>query len=250
MNPYETEQLLAEYLLFHYGSAAEIAPPLGAEAALFFPVRCAAGFEPAVLPENARALDVGCAVGRSTFELTKLCSEVVGIDLSRRFTAAALALRENGVLRYERIDEGALTTPLTAWLDPEIPRHRAHFFVGDACALPPELGHFDLVLAANLIDRLPHPARFLAQLPELLRPGGQLLLTSPYTWMEDFTPKDRWLGGIVRGGQRVSTLDGLIAVLEPEFTLASVRDMPFLIREHARKFQFSIAQGSLWIRRG
>jgi hypothetical protein len=36
--------------------------------------------------------------------------------------------------------------------------------------------------------------------------------------------------------------------LEENFTLVDVRDLPFLIREHARKFQFSVAQASIWRR--
>jgi putative 4-mercaptohistidine N1-methyltranferase len=249
MNPYETDRLLGEYLLFHYGSAAEISPPAGAESALFYPVRCVDSFERVAIPDTARALDAGCAVGRSTFELTRFCSEVIGIDLSQRFIAAASHLRDHGMLEYHRADEGALTTPLEARVDPAIPRYRARFAAADACALPDGLGQFDIVLAANLIDRLPQPSRFLAQLPALLKPGGQLLVTSPYTWMGEFTPREHWLGGFVRGGERVATLEGLRASLDPAFTLASVKDLPFLIREHARKFQWSVAQASLWIRR-
>jgi hypothetical protein len=38
--------------------------------------------------------------------------------------------------------------------------------------------------------------------------------------------------------------------LEADFELADSMDLPFLIREHARKFQWSVAQGTRWIRRG
>jgi hypothetical protein len=30
--------------------------------------------------------------------------------------------------------------------------------------------------------------------------------------------------------------------------LESIRDLPFLLREHARKYQWSVAQASLWRR--
>jgi hypothetical protein len=52
-------------------------------------------------------------------------------------------------------------------------------------------------MAVNLIDRLPKPVRFLAHLPELVVPGGQLVLASPYTWMEDYTPRRHWHGVVV-----------------------------------------------------
>ena len=115
---------------------------------------------------------------------------------------------------------------------------------GDAMALRSTIGTFDVVLMANLIDRLRAPQRCLARLSELVKPGGQLVITSPYTWLEEFTPRGNWLGGIAG-----PTLDGLKAALAKDFELTGTRDLPFLIREHARKFQLSVAQASLWKRR-
>ena len=249
MNIYETDKLLSEYLLFHYGTRHEIAPPAGTEHALDYAVRCVVEcLDPTALPAGARALDVGCAVGRSTFELARHCAAVIGIDFSQRFIEAAEAIRVTSGLPYTRTDEGALTTPLTARRPDGIPADRVSFETGDAMALRENLGAFDVVLAANLIDRLTNPSAFLARLPSLVKPGGQLVLTSPYTWMEEFTPRERWVGGYQREGLRVATLAGLRAVLEEDFTLTDVRDLPFLIREHARKFQFSVAQASIWRR--
>ena len=251
MNPYETDKLVAEYLLFHYGEPHEVLPwDFGPESALNYAVRCVSKCaDIASLPQNARALDVGCAVGRSTFELARHCTEVIGIDYSRRFIEVAAALASSGTFPYERTDEGALTTKLTARVPAEIARDRATFEHGDAQALRAMLGSFDVVLAANLIDRLVEPARFLARLPELVKGGGQLVLTSPYTWLEDFTPRANWLGGFTAGDARRSTLDGLSAALSAHFDLISTRDLPFLIREHARKFQWSVAQASIWRRK-
>jgi putative 4-mercaptohistidine N1-methyltranferase len=249
MNIYETDKLLSEYLLFHYGTRSEIVPPPGAEHALDYAVRCVlecVNFSG--LPEGARALDVGCAVGRSTFELARHCTSVIGIDYSRRFIEAANTIRAQGELAYLRTDEGALTTWLVARRPREIQSERVSFEVGDAMALRTDLGAFDVVLAANLIDRLGNPAKFLERLPSLVKPGGQLILASPYTWLEEFTPRERWVGGFEREQMRVGTLAGLRAELEEDFALTDVRDLPFLIREHARKFQFSVAQASVWRR--
>jgi hypothetical protein len=74
----------------------------------------------------------------------------------------------------------------------------------------------------------------------LVNAGGQLVITSPYTWLEDFTPRANWL---------CPALDKMRAVLAPHFDLTGTRDLPFLIREHERKFQWSVAQASTWIRR-
>lgn len=247
MNYYESDRLLGEYLLFHYGSPTEIAAPPGAEHALDYPVRCVRECLGEV-PPGARGLDLGCAVGRSTFELARTCAAVIGVDFSRRFIEAATSLQRTGSLAYSRTDEGMLNTPLRAVVPPEIDRGRVTFEAGDAMTLREDLGRFDVVLLANLIDRLADPRRCLAALPRLVRPGGQLVITSPYTWLEEFTPRDRWLGGYEREGLRVPTLAGLREALESGFTLTAVRDLPFLLREHARKFQFSIAQASVWRR--
>ena len=249
-NYYESNRAISEYLLFHYGPPDQVLPyGFGPTSALDYPVRCVEeNLEVSRLTSASRALDVGCAVGRSTFELARHCAEVVGIDFSHRFIAVANHLKSQGAMTYACVEEGALTTPSTAAVPEVIDRNRVTFEQGDAQALRPDLGTFEVILLANLIDRLAEPARCLAQLPGLLASGGQLILTSPYTWLEEYTPRQHWLGGYERDGRRVRTLDTLQRLLAPDFALRQTRDMPFLIREHARKFQWSVAQASLWIR--
>ena len=105
----------------------------------------------------------------------------------------------------------------------------------------------DLVLAANLIDRLYSPRRFLSSIHERMNPGGILVITSPSTWLEEFTKKEEWLGGYKQDGENVTTLDGLTAILSPRFRLlGEPRDVPFIIRETGRKFQHSLAQLTAW----
>ena len=87
------------------------------------------------------------------------------------------------------------------------------------------------------------PLRLLGRLPDLLKPGGQLFFTTPFTWLEEYTPSENWLSD---GAQ--DSFTGLRKALEPAFRLDAKWDMPFLIREHVRKFQYSIAQASRWLR--
>ncbi|MBT5621592.1 MAG: methyltransferase type 12, partial [Verrucomicrobia bacterium] len=87
------------------------------------------------------------------------------------------------------------------------------------------------------------PAKCLEQLPNLVAAGGQLIIASPCTWLEEYTPKAEWLGG-----QAKQTLDTLRDLLSPAFTLDGEWNLPFLIREHARKYQWSIAQATRWLR--
>lgn len=243
---YESRRALDQYLLFHYGEPEEVLPyPFGPRDALGYPQRCARMALEALREAPRRALDLGCAVGGASFELARGCTEVVGIDLSRSFVAACDALRRDGALPYERVEEGDRSTPMIARVPADIDRAGVRFRVGDATALPADLGPFDLVVLANLIDRVADPQRCLSALGSLVRPGGVALVSSPYTWLEEFTPRERWLGGRPGG----ASFDALRALLDPHFELVRRADMPFLLREHARKYQWSVAEAAVWRRR-
>jgi SAM-dependent methyltransferase len=184
MNPYETRKLVDEYLLFHYGADHEILPwECGPTGALGFPARTVEEtFDWPRLSPGARALDVGCAVGRSSFELSRRCAEVIGIDFSEAFVAAAETIRTVGRMDYQSLEEAGVYSSRTALRPEGVNPGRVRFARGDAMELDAALGRFDLVHAANLLCRLPRPLQFLDQLPRLVRPGGQLVLTTPCTW--------------------------------------------------------------------
>ena len=248
---YETERALSEYLLFHYGSARQVLPwSFGPVEALDYPVRCvSACLDADRLPATARGLDLGCAVGRATFELARHCAEVIGVDHSLRFIEVARQLRSHGSFPFFYAEEGEIRLPATATVPTDIDRNRVAFEPGDAQAPRPTLGRFDVVLLANLLDRLREPRHCLDALPGLLNEGGQLIITTPCTWLEEYTPPAHWLGGYLDQEQPVTTLDTLRRLLEPHFDLSRTLDLPFLIREHARKYQWSVAQATVWRRR-
>jgi len=243
---YESDAGVEQYLLFHYGTPEQICPLLpDARTACGFPVRCVTEpLKQIELPRRRRALDLGCAVGGSSFELGRHFNEVTGIDFSKRFVAAARQMQLDRGVTVRAAREGATMDELRLELAPEVKADHIHFEQGDACALPDDLGMFDLVLMANLIDRLPDPAKCLARLPHLIAAGGALIITSPYTWLEEYTPRAKWL--VDAEG---STLEKLKEVLAPAFDFQRTMDLPFLIREHRRKYQWSIAEGSIWRRR-
>jgi len=136
----------------------------------------------------------------------------------------------------------------------EAPSGHVAFERADACALPHELGQFDACLLANLLCRLPSPQSCLARLggeTGLVKPGGLAVVVSPYTWMEEHTPKETWLGGYTKpDGHKVftdATLRSLFA--ENGFDLLDEEDMPLLIREHERKYQLIISHAMIFRRR-
>lgn len=248
---YESHRLLGEYLLLHYGGEEDLRHPAlpvsGEITATPFPVRCVRELlDTSLLPAGASALEAGCAVGGASFELARSCHSVLAGDLSRSFITAAEHLAREGNLAACRTVEGETSAPFTAIVPDGIDRGRVRFEVQDAMALPEEIGPFDVLLAANLICRLPDPDAFLGRLPGLLNPGGQLLLTTPFTWLEEFTPVEKWIGGTAEG---LSSEEELTRRLLPDFLPHRRIDLPFLIREHGRKYQLGIALGTSWIRR-
>ncbi len=243
---YESEEILAQYLLFHYGTPEQQMPwDFGPTDGLNFPARCAETLDTGSIPADARALDLGCAVGRSTFELARYCHEVIGIDYSHSFIKAAEEISK-GPLPYTIKESGAIVTPAIANVPDNVDVSRVRFRQGDAQHLPEDLGSFEVVIACNLLCRLPDPQCFLERLPNLVKKGGQLLFTTPCTWLEEYTPRANWIGATPEKGE---TFIELQKRLQDHFDLRKTLEIPFLIREHARKYQWSVAQGSLWIRR-
>ncbi len=232
--------MVAQYLLFHYGTEEHQLPYAdGPHTALNFPVRCVTEcLDRAGLPPQARALDLGCSVGRSAFELSRCFPEVVAVDFSQAFIQAAQIIQSRGSVTCQIPVEGSQTQEVELHLPLGLIKERVDFLVGDALKPSADWGTFDCILAANLLDRVPDPLRLLTVLTGLTRPGGQLILTSPYTWLEAFTPRPNW--------PEETTFNFLQTNLRSNFDLQRRCDLPFLIREHARKYQWSLAEATVW----
>ena len=97
---------------------------------------------------------------------------------------------------------------------------------------------------SNLLCRLPDPAACLRQFVEsesLLNPGGVLVIVSPNSWMEQYTDKANFLDG----GDSAAPLEKIGAILDG-FELLHEDDLPFMIREHRRKYEYVVSQVSVW----
>ena len=256
---YETDGLVTQYLEFHYADAASggssVGPVGGATpfGVPNFPQACVVATMPLVpVDRRSRCLDIGCSVGRSAFEFARHFSHVDAIDFSARFIQSGVRLQEGSEVLYEIPTEGELTTTRSVSLERlglVEAGPRTVFMQGDACNLKAIYTDYDLVFAGNLIDRLYDPSLFLDSIRDRVRPGGLLVITSPYTWLEDYTPKEKWLGGRREHGEPLSTLAGLTRYLEPSFELVHGQDIPFVIRETARKHQHTVAELTAWRRR-
>lgn len=247
MNIYETDKMVSEYIEFHYGDTYFDVPN--------FPVACATAALNAVDQQSIqtkRALDIGCATARSSFELAKVFDHVDAVDFSVRLIEAPTNLQKTGSQRYVVQDEGELVTYKEIKLDEfdgyEAVKDKIAFMQGDACNLIEKYKNYDLVFAGNLLDRLYDPEKFLSTIKERTNPGGLLVMASPYTWLEEHTPRENWLGGFkANTGENYTTLEGLTDALEPEFKMiGEPQDIPFVIRETKRKFQHTISELTIW----
>ncbi|MHB8253061.1 MAG: 5-histidylcysteine sulfoxide synthase [Acidiferrobacter sp.] len=246
MPVYESDAAVSQYAEFHYGESyfgVENFPAAVARIALN-----AMGDRPL-----RRALDIGCAVGRTSLELARVCPDVTGLDFSARFIQVGVQLCHKGSFSYALTEEGELNGFRTIHLRDlglDGVSHNVHFAQADACNLKPLYTGYDLVVAANLIDRLYQPRKFLEDIADRIHSGGLLVLTSPYTWLTEHTPRSEWLGGFKRDGETLTTLESLQNILGGHFRLqnGSPCDLPFVIRETARKFQHTVSQLTIWER--
>ncbi|CAI2032140.1 MULTISPECIES: 5-histidylcysteine sulfoxide synthase [Serratia] len=242
VNPYETDTLVSQYLDFQYGKSY-----FGVDNYACVLVAIAEKF----CEKRQRALDIGCATGRASFELARSFEQVTGLDYSARFIDVALSLAAGEELRYLIKEEGELMeychvrlsdVGLSAELAAKV-----RFSQGDACNLKLQREPYDLVLASNLIDRLREPKRFLHDVVTMICPGGILMISSPYTWLEEFTPKENWLGGVRENGEALTPHQALQRLLSSDFEeVQPPMDVPFVIRETARKYQHTVAQLTVW----
>lgn len=231
---YEDRYMLGRYLHLHYGEASPEHAAIALPAFENFPKACA-DLVHKHAPHASRILDVGCAVGRSSFELARAGAEVIAFDYAEQFIRAAKTLQSTGQIAYSLPVSGDAARHEIAYRPPEIDSARVQFELGDAMQLRPDMGQFDAILVANVICRLPNPAACLQALCGMLRPGGVLVITSPYSWLEEYTPRAHWLDGF----------EALAQVL-PHMHCIAQQNLPLFIVDHARKFEYIVAEASVW----
>ncbi len=241
-NVYETDEQISQYCEFHYGQENF--------GVMNFPKNSVDLLKPYLKNINTKkALDLGCSVGRSTFELAHTFDEVLGIDFSTNFINVGIKLKKYENLTFKIATEGDLFDEKTISLKEfnlEHIKEKVTFMQGDACNLKELYSAYDLIFCSNLIDRLYYPQKFLDDIPKRVNKDGLLVLLSPYTWLEAYTQKENWLGGFLKDNVEVKTLDTLKINLEDKFELLDTIDVPFVIKETNRKFQHSVSQMSIW----
>ena len=254
----DMERHVDEQMLMHYGARQDLLPwQNGPDSACNFPARIAKiAIEWTTKQgiELKRVLDLGCTVGGIAFQMAKTAPEVVGVDFPH-FVTAAEEMKKDGQRQFRMKEEGGVYTELLASVDSKIDRMRVNFKPVDPCTISSaDSGSYNVVIMTNLLERLPAPAQCLENLVGehgLVKPNGLLVLTTSGNWSTTFTPKSQWLGGYTdEECNEVRTLDGIKAAMlqHGELELIHREDVPMIIREDARNFQFKMLETSVWRR--
>uniref|UniRef100_A0A7S3PIU0 Sulfatase-modifying factor enzyme domain-containing protein n=1 Tax=Aplanochytrium stocchinoi TaxID=215587 RepID=A0A7S3PIU0_9STRA len=260
---YETDVLVNQYLALHYGQTSENADDTvrshagRPDHALDFPKRSAEILFEAVskagskIGPDSRALDIGCAVGGATFALAEQFGQVLGLEYSKAFVDQANRIRETDeeYVKFQVPVQGdVMRDNIFGRVPTKEVRSRTSFVVGDACNLPSVEtlgGRFDGVLMANLLCRLHQPLDCLNGLSRIVNSNGVVMLLSPYSWLKEFTPKENWLQS-----DSQDSADVLRSVMEKQgFEQILSKDVPLIIREHERKYQYIVSHATGFAKR-
>lgn len=191
---------------------------------------------------SGAALDVGCAVGRMTLELAASGGFALGIDRSWPFIRLARTLAREGHLEFALTEEGQLSNSRTIRLPERLHDVPAEFLVADALALPFPKSFFRRTASLNLVDKLPEPRRHLDELDRVAATDtATLLVSDPYSWSQNITSPDRWLGGTAEGHWAGRGSDNLRRILTrdctPAWQVTQEETVPWIIRNHVRHFE-------------
>jgi SAM-dependent methyltransferase len=188
--------------------------------------------------EVVRAIDAGCGAGRTAFTLA--CDHpaalVLGIDVNLGLLRLARSAAD-GRVSYPRRRGGLIYDRRSFPVD-LAGAGRVDFWACDALALPFAPAAADLVLSLNLFDSVPDPPALLQALARVLRPGGRLLLGTPFDWSTRATPVEAWVGGHSQraddAGEAISRLRRLFGADIPLDPVAEDPDWPWQTRLHDR----------------
>jgi SAM-dependent methyltransferase len=188
----------------------------------------------------ACAVELGCSVGRGLVELSRGAQLVVGVDLHLGALLSARRLLLGEPLRYARRILGRHYALAQIAAGANL-GSRVAVICGDALDPPLLPQGFSRVVACNLLDSVRSPAGLLSVVDGLCAPGGELLLTSPYSWQSGVVDEGARIGGadpaadlrtILHSGGR-----GLVAGLEAAYTIEDDRDLRWELRRDARSAQ-------------
>jgi SAM-dependent methyltransferase len=192
----------------------------------------------AAKPKNEESydlsIDLGCSVGRYTFELARMSRFVVGLDLRFKSILAAAQFQRQGGVVYNRRRRALLFEEVKTDFEPP---QNVLFIAGNAIEPPFLKESFDLLAGLNLLDNIKMPRIILGQINALLRNGGILILGSPYDWRLDICKITEWLESEMMSAPEMvrGILEGkVLPEYSLDYTIESETDIIWPLKNHDR----------------
>jgi len=235
---YTERSLISSYMDLHYGTFGGLTSPFISwiDSQKFWE-KVVGIAKPQVGQIYHHSLDLGCSVGRNTFELAIFSELAIGIDLKFSTVSAAAMFQQNQKISFERRKHGRSFEKIKAAYSPP---QNVLFMVADALDPPYRAEAFDLVAALNLIDNVRLPLVLIGQMDALLKQGGSLLVGSPYEWQPGICEPEEWLETDDMDSPEMlqNILEGkLIPQMGLNYeVLENIADIPWPMRHHARHY--------------
>ncbi|HOP46913.1 MAG TPA: methyltransferase domain-containing protein [Desulfobacteraceae bacterium] len=198
-----------------------------------------------IRPHSGMALDTGCAVGRFTFEISRLCDFVIGIDNSHAFIKTARELMINRKMNVSLKQEGCIHRNALLSLPETWNKEKTEFILGDAQMLPFKKNSFASFCSLNLVDKLSKPLSHLKEMNRITcRKDAQFLLSDPFSWSTDVAEIEDWLGGKIDGPLAGRGIDNIVHLLTDHlfcnslpWKIESLGNVWWKIRTHENHFE-------------
>lgn len=185
------------------------------------------------------ALDIGCSVGRLSFELTKTHSSVIGIDTSISFIEKARELLRKKSLEFDLIIEGFITEQRSCEFDSDWQYDYVDFIVADALALPFPRHLFSTVTSINILEKVASPIGHLIDINRVLKEENAMFVFSdPFSWDPSVSDPAGWLSGGTNGNGCCRGIDSISRyfsgkedIFNPPLEILNQGNVPWKIRK-------------------
>jgi 5-histidylcysteine sulfoxide synthase/putative 4-mercaptohistidine N1-methyltranferase len=203
---------------------------------------------------RTKILNLGCSVGRCSFELASDFDHVDAVDFSASYLQYGVQLQQGKNVRYVTENQGEIVrynevSLATVNHDNDAIRKYADkvfFSQGDISNLKDVFTGYDIVFVQHALEQSYHPLAFLKTINERLNKGGLLIIASNYHFDENITEKSKWLSGIKVNGENVIGIDGLTAALSKQFLLVGQQEFICIETTNQRNAKLSNTEVSVW----
>jgi SAM-dependent methyltransferase/uncharacterized protein YbaR (Trm112 family) len=177
----------------------------------------------------ASAVELGCSAGRMLAELARGADRVVGVDIQHGVLRRARRLLAGEPVAYARRMAGRHYAPATARAGDRATA--AMLVCGDALDPPLVPGAFERVVALNVLDVVRRPRHLLTVIDALCVRGGEIIISSPYSWQSGHVDEDARIGG----ADPAAAVRELVATgLSRPYTIEDEAELPWSLRRDAR----------------